>query len=155
MSFIIMKMKAVITNRVCIGKIKSLYCCTLRMISKGSFWFELYIHFYINPVPLTAVIFTWGSFKFYSSRLVSRAMAPVGRNGLTDLYLGLSPRLETTAGGRELGGTEWTCLSVFYHTASHSVCLQVMECCQPAWVDSGTETSWGTNSVLSEAYGTM
>lgn len=81
MSFIIMKIKAVITNRVCMRKIKSLYCHTLRMISKGSFWFEQYIHFYIKPVPFTAVIFTWGSSKFYFSRLLSHAMAPVGKKG--------------------------------------------------------------------------
>lgn len=126
MSFIIMKIKAVITSRVCMRKIKSFCCCTLRKISKGSFWFEQYIHFYIKPIPFTAVIFTWGNSKFYFSRLLSHVMAPVGKKLLAqDL-----PGFISKAGGRELGGTEWTCLSLPTVCASRSCNVVSL----PGWI---------------------
>lgn len=150
MSFIIMKIKAVITSRVCMRKIKSFCCCTLRKISKGSFWFEQYIHFYIKPIPFTAVIFTWGNSKFYFSRLLSHAMAPVGKKLLAQDLPGFISKAGDNCWRQ---GTWWD--RVDLPQSSHSVCLQVMQCCQPAWVDSRTVTSWGTNSVLSEAYETM
>lgn len=156
MSFIIMKMKAVIMNK---EFAKSLCCSTFWIISKGSFWFELYIHFYIKPVlqylssPREASNFTSPHFYHKQQFLWKRTVCP-------EVHLNLFPEPETSSGGNLMGQSRpvltqcWLILCCYHTAPPQCASRSCNDANLPEWTRGTLINQW-TNSVFTDTHETV